>query len=86
MILSDVENVENRARQSLGASGDHIYKMVARTIAQRHSEGGVLVDVGCGQGKLYSLVNNRFNRYLGVDAIRYDDLPAQIEFIPFDLA
>ena len=85
MILSDVGNVENRARQSLGASGDHIYQMVARTIAQRHSEGGVLVDVGCGQGKLYSLVNNRFNRYLGVDAIRYDDLPAQIEFIPFDL-
>ena len=85
MSVSDVGNVENRAKQSLGASGDHIYQMVARIIAQRHSQGGVLVDVGCGQGKLYSLVNNGFNRYLGVDAVRYDDLPTQIEFIPFDL-
>ncbi len=85
MTLSDVSNVENRAKQSLGASGDHIYQMVARIIAQGHSQGGVLVDVGCGQGKLYSLVNNGFNRYLGVDAVRYDDLPTPIEFIPFDL-
>lgn len=87
MSVSDVSNVENRAKQSLGASDDYIYRMVARiiAIAQGHSEGGVLVDVGCGQGKLYSLVNNGFNRYLGVDAVRYDDLPTPIEFIPFDL-
>ncbi|MDB9308635.1 methyltransferase domain-containing protein [Aphanizomenon sp. CS-733/32] len=85
MSVSDVSNVENRARESLGASGNHVYQMVARIIAQGHSQGGVLVDVGCGQGKLYSLVNNGFNRYLGVDAVRYDDLPIQIEFIPFDL-
>lgn len=85
MSVSDVSNVENRARESLGASGNHVYQMVARIIAQGHSQGGVLVDVGCGQGKLYSLVNNGFNRYLCVDAVRYDDLPIQIEFIPFDL-
>lgn len=85
MISSDIRDIENRARQSLGTSSDPIYQMVARTIAQRHSQSGVLVDVGCGQSKLWSLVNNSFNRYLGVDAVRYDDLPAQIEFIPFDL-
>ncbi len=85
MILSDVGDVENRAKQSLGASGDHIYQMVARTIAQRHSGGGVLVDMGCGRGKLSLFVNDIFNCYFGVDVVRYGDLPTQIEFIPLDL-
>ncbi|BAZ32289.1 hypothetical protein NIES4074_47910 [Cylindrospermum sp. NIES-4074] len=77
--------VENRARQSLGASSDPVYQMVARTVAQRHSGGGVLVDVGCGNGKLWSFVGDRGERYIGVDVVRYPDLPAEIEFIPFDL-
>ncbi|MFQ4146231.1 class I SAM-dependent methyltransferase [Chlorogloeopsis sp. ULAP02] len=76
-------NVENRARQSLGSSSDPIYQMVARTVAQRHP-GGVLVDVGCGRGKLWSFVRDRFDRYIGVDAVRYPDFPPQLEFIPFN--
>ncbi|WP_016877373.1 class I SAM-dependent methyltransferase [Chlorogloeopsis fritschii PCC 9212] len=79
-----VENIENRARQSLGSSSDPVYQMVARTLAQRHS-GGVLVDVGCGKGKLWSFVSDRFDRYVGVDAVRYPGLPTQTEFIPLDL-
>jgi hypothetical protein len=47
-------DVEARARQSQGASSNAIYEMVARAIAQRHPGGGVLVDVGCGAGKLWS--------------------------------
>ncbi|MDM9383284.1 methyltransferase domain-containing protein [Chlorogloeopsis sp. ULAP01] len=78
-------NVDNRARQSLGSSSDPIYQMVARTVAQRHSGGGVLVDVGCGKGKLWPFVRDRFDRYIGVDAVRYPDFPPQIEFLAFDL-
>ncbi|MEH2364423.1 class I SAM-dependent methyltransferase [Nostoc sp.] len=78
-------DVENRARKSLGASSDPIYQMVARTLAQRHPGGGVLVDIGCGSGKLWSFVSDRCDRYIGVDAVRYADLPTQTEFIPFNL-
>jgi hypothetical protein len=97
MILSDEEkqiasmNVENRALQSLGGSSDPVYQMVAKTVKQLHPDGGVLVDVGCGSGRLWSFVSDayggklRTNRYIGVDVVRYADLPAEIEFIPFDL-
>ncbi|WGV29000.1 class I SAM-dependent methyltransferase [Halotia branconii] len=78
-------DVENRAQQSLGASSEPVYQMVSRTLAQQYSGNGVLVDVGCGSGKLWSFVGDRFNHYIGVDAVRYADLPADTEFIPFNL-
>ncbi len=80
-----LESLENRARQSLGSSGDPVYQMVATTLAQRHTGGGVLVDVGCGQGKLWSFVSDRFDRYVGIDAVCYPGLPPQTEFIALDL-
>lgn len=86
-------DVETRARQSHGISNSAIYEMVARAIAQRHAGGGVLVDVGCGAGNLRSFVwgessnGNSYccDRYLGVDAVRYDSFPADAEFLPLDL-
>ena len=84
MTLSDVSNVAERAKQSLGGSSDPVYQMVNRAISQLNS-GGVLVDVGCGSGRLWSFIGDRVDRYLGVDVIRYDGLPEAIEFIPFDL-
>ena len=54
MTLSDVSNVAERAKQSLGGSSDPVYQMVNRAISQL-SSGGVLVDVGCGSGRLWSL-------------------------------
>jgi len=44
--------VETRARQSLGISGDPIYRAVADAVTERHSCGGILIDVGCGAGNL----------------------------------
>jgi SAM-dependent methyltransferase len=78
-------DVETRARQSQGASSNSIYEMVARAIAQRHPGGGVLVDVGCGAGNLWSHVFEHCDRYIGVDTVRYDGFPADVEFIPHDL-
>ena len=39
--------------------------MVAQAIAQRDPSGGVLVDVGCGNGKLWSFVGDRTERFFG---------------------
>jgi 2-polyprenyl-3-methyl-5-hydroxy-6-metoxy-1,4-benzoquinol methylase len=89
-------DVETRARQSHGASSNAVYKMVARNIAARHS-GGVLLDVGCGAGNLWSYVSDRQEphsaqlqkfpayRYIGVDAVRYEGFPPEAEFITLDL-
>ena len=84
MTLSDVSNVAERAKQSLGGSSDPVYQMVAKALNQLNS-GGVLVDVGCGSGRLWSFIGDRIDHYLGVDVVRYDGLPDAIEFIPFDL-
>ena len=78
-------DVEVRARKSRGISNDAILNMVLRALAQRNIRGGSLVDVGCGAGNLYSLVASRFDRYIGVDAVLYEDFPPEAEFCPLDL-
>jgi 2-polyprenyl-3-methyl-5-hydroxy-6-metoxy-1,4-benzoquinol methylase len=78
-------SVEERARRSLGTSGDAIYRMTAGAIAARHPGGGTLVDVGCGTGNLWPWVKDRFGRYVGLDAVRYDGFPAGGEFHAVDL-
>ncbi len=74
-----------RARQSRGASGDAIYAMVEALIAERRGHGGVLVDVGCGTGALWRRLRGRFARGIGVDAVRYDGIEADLEFVAHDL-
>jgi SAM-dependent methyltransferase len=78
-------DLERRARQSLGHSNAAIYSMVARAIERRHPGGGLLVDVGCGEARLWGLLRHQFARYVGVDAIRYDGFPADGEFHRVDL-
>jgi 2-polyprenyl-3-methyl-5-hydroxy-6-metoxy-1,4-benzoquinol methylase len=77
--------LEARARLSRGASGEAIYAMVAALVADRHEAGGVLVDVGCGAGALWAHLASRFDRCVGVDAVRYDGLPKAVEFVAHDL-
>lgn len=79
------QGVEERARLSLGSSGEAIYRMVADAVAERVAAGGTLVDVGCGSGKLWPFLRARFGRYVGVDAVRYDGFPADGEFVAADL-
>src|SRR5208337_5435032 len=77
--------VETRARQSLGISGDPIHRAVADAVTERHSGGGILIDVGCGAGNLWSYLRSRFDRYVGVDVVHYDGLPEKTEFHQIDL-
>jgi len=76
--------VEARARQSLGRGHGRIHALVASLCASRGA-GGTLVDVGCGTGDLWRATKDRFTRCIGVDAVRYPDLPREIAFERADL-
>jgi 2-polyprenyl-3-methyl-5-hydroxy-6-metoxy-1,4-benzoquinol methylase len=76
--------VESRARLSLGRADEAVHTMVAR-ILERTCANGVLVDVGCGGGNLWGLSHGRFSRWIGVDAVRYDGLPEEVDFRRADL-
>lgn len=78
------EDVEPRARLSLGRSHQRIYRTVADVLAARDA-GGVLADVGCGSGDLWHALRGRFRSCIGVDAVRYDGLPPDVDFHPADL-
>jgi len=77
--------VEGRARKSRGTSNQDILDMVVRALAQRQISGQCIADVGCGQCDLYACVRARFSRYVGIDAVRYDDFPDGAEFCLLDL-
>ncbi len=80
-----IVGLETRARATLGASSDAIYRAVAATLDARGVRGGTFVDVGCGRGDLERHLGGRFDRYVGLDAVRYDALPGAIEFRAIDL-
>lgn len=76
----EMDAVEARARLSLGSSDVAIYEMVVRALTDCGIAGGTLIDVGCGNGYLWPFVRERFDRYVGVDVVRYDGFPADVEF------
>lgn len=78
------EAVVSRARLSLGRGDAPILHTVLRMLAERHAA-GVLADVGCGTGDLCRLASGRFTRCLGIDAVKYDGLPSDVEFAAADL-
>jgi SAM-dependent methyltransferase len=78
-------SVEGRARKSGGTSNSAILQMVHRTLRSRNITGGCLVDVGCGVGDLYNFVAEDYQRYVGVDVVRYKGFPASAEFFRIDL-
>ena len=85
MEVKVCETLDARARSTLGSSHDAIYRMVNAALIARGVEGGRLVDVGCGRGALWSVVSPLFDRYCGLDAVRYDTFPLCGEFRAVDL-
>jgi 2-polyprenyl-3-methyl-5-hydroxy-6-metoxy-1,4-benzoquinol methylase len=77
-------DVEMRARHSLGSSERAIYRTVLEVLRERGAA-GVLADVGCGGGHLWRELKPMFSRCIGLDAVRYAALPAEIEFQQADL-
>lgn len=73
--------VEARARLSGGSSNLAIYAAVVSAIRATHRGGGTLVDVGCGNGRLWSLLRTEFNRYVGLDVAAYDGFPTDGESV-----
>ena len=77
-------DLERRARQSLGRAHAAIHAMVAALFEARGAR-GTLADVGCGTGDLARATGGRFTAILGIDAVRYDGLPAEVTFLQADL-
>jgi 2-polyprenyl-3-methyl-5-hydroxy-6-metoxy-1,4-benzoquinol methylase len=84
MTVQPASDVERRARLSLGRSHDRIYHTVADALAARNA-GGALADVGCGRGDLWQVLRGRFRSCVGLDAVRYDGLPDEVEYHAADL-
>lgn len=80
MDAATFEATEARALLTAGISTTGVYEMVQRAIEEVGVRSGVLVDVGCGTGDLWPFVSAHFDRYIGVDAVRYPGLPADAEF------
>ena len=83
--MSTVEAaVEARARLSLGRGHDRIHRTVA-ALLERRGATGILVDAGCGSGDLWRATRGRFSQCIGVDAVRYPQLPGDVAFRQADL-
>ena len=77
-------DVETWPLMSLGSSNDAIYRMVRSAVSNRLAGGGLLIDVGCGNGQLWPYLRDRFDRYVGLDAQRHSEFPSRNEFHKLD--
>lgn len=76
--------VHDRAARSLGKAHDRIHQTAARLLDARGAR-GTLLDAGCGTGDLWRAVSSKFSACTGLDAVRYDGLPADVRFIAANL-
>lgn len=79
------DEAASRALQSEGDSEPAVHTMIVRVIESLRLRGELLIDVGCGQGKLWPRVAGQFTRCIGVDAVRYPGLPPDIEWCEAEL-
>jgi 2-polyprenyl-3-methyl-5-hydroxy-6-metoxy-1,4-benzoquinol methylase len=85
MLRPEVMRTESRARLSEGTSHPTIYAAVVKALRAVHSGGGILVDVGCGSGSLWAALHSSFDRYVGVDVVRYPGFPADADLVVTNL-
>ena len=83
-IAAAASSVDARSRLSLGKSHERIHRTVAAVLASRGAH-GIVADVGCGTGDLWRFLQGPFTSCIGLDAVRYQGLPADIDFRPADL-
>src|SRR5947207_3219203 len=76
---------QERASASGGTCSHSLYSLIANVMQIRSIAGGIMLDVGCGQGRLRSRLADRFEQYIGIDAISYPEFPATDQFIQSDV-
>jgi 2-polyprenyl-3-methyl-5-hydroxy-6-metoxy-1,4-benzoquinol methylase len=81
MVIGDLEE---RARQTRGESHEAILQLAARALHDRGAP-GVVVDVGCGVGRLRHVLPGAALRYIGVDALRHHGFPSDAQFLAANL-
>jgi SAM-dependent methyltransferase len=74
-----------RAAQTFGSSAGAPYRMTIGALDRAGVRGGTAVDLGCGVGNLFRLAGDRFDRYIGVDVVRYPEVPDSLELVLHDL-
>jgi len=74
-------DVEDRAKESGGASTSAVYGMLARAIAERGIRGGTVLDVGSGAGTLRRELPHGDFSYVGVDVVRHPGFPVDCELV-----
>ncbi|HEX2446284.1 MAG TPA: methyltransferase domain-containing protein [Vicinamibacterales bacterium] len=79
-----VGDVEERARQTRGESNDAILQLAARLLHDRGAH-AVVVDAGCGVGRLRHVLPGAAPGYIGVDAMRYPGFPSDAQFLAANL-
>jgi 2-polyprenyl-3-methyl-5-hydroxy-6-metoxy-1,4-benzoquinol methylase len=84
-LASGPSTSQDHARLSGGRSNDAIHRMVIGALQARGVGDAVLVDVGCGTASLRDGVRPLIRRYVGVDIVRYERLPGDVEFHQADL-
>lgn len=65
-----------RALDTRGTSGSTRLLTLVRTLVESEPRNAVLVDVGCGTGRLHTLLHGCFERYHGIDVVRYPEFPS----------
>jgi glycosyltransferase involved in cell wall biosynthesis/2-polyprenyl-3-methyl-5-hydroxy-6-metoxy-1,4-benzoquinol methylase len=88
-LVSPPGPMDSRERASLsrGQSNDAIHSVVAAVLRAKHAHHDTIVDLGCGRGDCARNLQGMYERYIGCDVVRYDDLPRSpsIEFREVDL-
>lgn len=76
-----------RARESRGTSSSDAVLGLVRELVSGRGISRVIVDMGCGTGRLHDVLGDCFTRYIGVDVVRHEGFPDALdaEFIALDL-
>lgn len=69
------ERTATRALDSRGTSDSAALLAVVRRLVEIDGPRDVLIDVGCGTGRLYSELHGCFTKYVGVDVVRHAGFP-----------
>ncbi len=78
-------DVRARARATGGSSCADIYQAALTLLDAVGARGRLVVDVGCGKASFRPYLADRFERYVGADAIAHEGLPSDVNLVEVNL-